>query len=79
MKKKVEKIELLVERAFDAGAAYSLGSHGDFQQIHPNRKQYMEAVSKKYTTDVESYKEECLRRAKDMGELEYNLLRELML
>jgi hypothetical protein len=30
-----------IEKAFDAGGAYTLASHKDFKQIHPNKKQYI--------------------------------------
>lgn len=31
----------VVERAFDAGGAYTLGSHKEFTQTHPNRQDYI--------------------------------------
>lgn len=29
------------EKAFDAGAAWATGSHKDFKQIHPNKKEFI--------------------------------------
>lgn len=31
----------IVESAFDAGGAYAIGSHKDFQQIHPNKQEFI--------------------------------------
>lgn len=31
----------VVEMAFDAGGAYTLGSHKEFTQTHPNRQDYI--------------------------------------
>lgn len=31
----------VVERAFDAGGAYTLGSHKEFTQTHPNKQDYI--------------------------------------
>lgn len=29
-----------IEKAFDAGSAYAIGTHKDFKQTHPDRKDY---------------------------------------
>jgi hypothetical protein len=31
-----------VKKAFDAGSANAIGSHKDFKQMHPNKKEYIE-------------------------------------
>lgn len=30
-----------IEKAFDAGCAYTIGGHKDFKQIHPDKKNYI--------------------------------------
>ena len=35
----------MLGKAFDAGVAYALASHKDFKQIHPNKQQFLAALS----------------------------------
>lgn len=36
----------LLEKSFDAGSAYATGSHKDFKQTHPNKKEFIEQIKK---------------------------------
>ena len=38
-------------KTFDAGCAYTVGSHKDFKQSHPNRKQWVESLKKEKSND----------------------------
>jgi hypothetical protein len=47
--------------AFRAGKAFSIGSHKDFKQIHPDEKEYLQSLSQKswkVELEMESFVEE---------------------
>jgi len=34
-----------IEKAFDAGCAYTIGSHKEFEQTHPNKEEYLKQAN----------------------------------
>lgn len=39
-----EEIIKEIKKAFRAGCAYTIGSHKDFKQIHPNESEYIKSL-----------------------------------
>lgn len=40
----IEELIVLLEKSFDAGSAYTIGSHKDFKQIHPNKEEFIKSI-----------------------------------
>lgn len=40
----IEELIVLLEKSFDAGSAYTIASHKDFKQIHPNKEEFIKSI-----------------------------------